>query len=262
MLVSLTSSSSPFFYNVRGKEQGLFLTQPSPNETPRCYHTACFSEAEKNFQLEPLSQIYTAFYMPAFEFSGHNRRLRVLAGIGVTAARLWQSGHSQGHSIHTALHLWALLLWPVATEKVSYEPHRGIRISATHSPATWGTSCVPSSAVACMPFSASAVKPSLVMLFISPGAPPSAPHPHAPSLPFCQCPSPGTGFHAADWWLRRRCRSCRSWAPRGSIPSPGFVRIQKWVAKKEATSNSANQSDPRWRVVDASHLSSSPLPCA
>lgn len=74
-------------------------------------------------------------------------------------------------------------------------------------------------------------------------------------------PSLGTCFHAADWWLQRRFHSCHSWAPRCRIPSPGFVRMQKWVAKREATSKSANQPDPKWKVVDASHLRSSPLPC-
>lgn len=49
-------------------------------------------------------------WLLSLDFSGDNRRLQEFAGVGVPAAQLQQNGHSQGHSIHVALQLLALLL--------------------------------------------------------------------------------------------------------------------------------------------------------
>lgn len=89
-----------------------------------------------------------------------------------------------------------------------------------------------------MAFQVNTVKPSPMMLFISPGAPPSAPHPHVPSLPFYQCLPLGTCFHAAGCNEGFRAAAAKQ-QDAGSL-FQGFARIQKWVEKREGTGNNTN----------------------
>lgn len=61
---------------------------------------------------------------------------------------------------------------------------------------------------------------------------------------FCQCPALGTHFHAGNGWLQWRFQSCCSWAPRGRIPSLGFVRIQNWVVKRRQPATAQTSLSP------------------
>lgn len=124
------------------------------------------------------------------------------AGIEVPAAWLQQNGHSQGCNIHAAVQAfgtaamtkgnWKGKVVTAWRNKGQWHPQSSLLGNWLYS--KFGSSLHALHSKCCK------TKPSDAFYFSKGSSFP--PHPKSPSLPFYQCPSPGTCFHNANWWLR------------------------------------------------------------